>query len=71
MKCVMSIATHIDLDAPRYRDAAAQILSRHDALQPEVSITSAVRDFLIATGLVHSEEIIAENPPCRRVPTGC
>ena len=59
----MSMATHIDLNAPRYRDAAAQILSRHDALQPEANITSAVRDFLIATGLVHSEEIIEENPP--------
>ena len=59
----MSIATHIDLNAPRYRDAAAQILSRYDALQPEANITSAVRDFLTATGLAHSEEIIEENPP--------
>ena len=59
----MSMATHIDLNAPRYRDAAAQILSRHDALQPEANITSAVRDFLTATSLARSEEIIEENPP--------
>ena len=44
----MNAAAHIDLDAPRYRDAAAQILSRHDALQPEATITSAVRGFLTA-----------------------
>ena len=54
---------HIDIDEPRYRDAAAQILLRHDNFQPEANITSAVRDFLILTGLAQSEEIIEENPP--------
>ena len=57
------MATHINLDDPRYRDAAAQILSRHDALQPEANITSAVRHFLVLTGLARNEEIIEENPP--------
>ena len=59
----MNALTHIDLEDPRYREAAGQILSRHEALQPEANITSAVRDFLTATGLARSEEIIEENPP--------
>ena len=54
---------HIDPNVPRYRDAAAQILLRHDNFQPEANITSAVRDFLIVTGLVRSEEMVEENPP--------
>ena len=59
----MNRATHIDLDNPQYRDYAAQILSRYEAFQPEANITSAVRNFLTATGLVRSEEIVEENPP--------
>ena len=55
--------THIDIGDPRYRDAAAKILSRHDAFQAEANITSAVRDFLILTGLARSEEIVEEIPP--------
>ena len=54
---------HIDVNDPRYRDAAAQVLSRHDAFQPEANITSAVRDFLVLTELARSEEILEENPP--------
>ena len=57
------MAVHIDIDDPRYRDAAAQILLRYDNFQPEANITSAVRDFLILTGLARSEEIVEENPP--------
>ena len=57
------MAQHIDIYDPRYRDAAAQILLRHDNFQPEANITSAVRDFLILTGLARSEEIVEENPP--------
>ena len=57
------MAVHIDIDDPKYRDAAAQVLLRHDSFQPEANITSAVRDFLILTGLARSEEIVEENPP--------
>ena len=57
------MAVHIDIADPRYRDAAAQVLLRHDNFQPEANITSAVRDFLILTGLARSEEIVEENPP--------
>ena len=57
------MAAHIDIDDPGYRGAAAEILRRHDGFQPEANITSAVRDFLILTGLARSEEIIEENPP--------
>ena len=52
----MNMATHIDLDDARYRVAAAQILSQHNALQPEANITSAVWDFLVLTGLAWNEE---------------
>ena len=54
---------HIDPNDPRYANAAAEILRRHDRGEPEANITSAVRDFLILTGLARSEEIIEENPP--------
>ena len=57
------MSVHIDIDDPKYRDAAAQILLRHDNFQPEANITSAVRDFLILTGLARTEEIVEENPP--------
>ena len=57
------MAVHIDIDDPRYRDAAAQIFLRHDNLQPEANITSAVRDFLILTELARSEGIVEEIPP--------
>ena len=57
------MAVHIDIDDPKYRDAAAQILLRHDSFQPEANITSAVRDFLILAGLARIEEIVEENPP--------
>ena len=57
------MAFHIDINDPMYCDAAAQILLRHDNFQPEANITSAVRDFLILTGLTRREEIAEENPP--------
>ena len=57
------MSVHIDIDDPKYRDTAAQILLRHDNFQPEANITSAVRDFLILTGLARTEEIVEENPP--------
>ena len=45
---------HINTTDPRYREAAAEILRRHDGAQPEANITSTVRDFLILTGLAQS-----------------
>ena len=54
---------HIDYNDPRYADSAAEILRRHDNAEPEANITSAVRDFLIATGLAGPSEIVEENPP--------
>ncbi len=54
---------HIDTNDPKYRTAAAEILRRHDNGEPEANITSVVRDFLIATGLARSEEMVEENPP--------
>ena len=57
------MSIHIDPNDPRYRHAAAEILRRHGNGEPEANITSAVRDFLILTGLVRSEEMVEENPP--------
>ncbi len=57
------MAIHIDIGDPKYRNAAEQILRRHDRGEPEANITSAVRDFLILTGLARSEEMVEENPP--------
>ena len=57
------MAIHIDIDDPKYRNAAAEILRRYNNGEPEANITSAVRDFLIVTGLVRSEEMVEENPP--------
>ena len=53
----------IDLDDPRYKEAASEILRRHDGYEAEANITSAIRDFLIVTGLAKSEEIDEEVPP--------
>ena len=57
------MSIHIDYNDPRYEQAAAEILRRHDKGEPEANITSAVRDFLIVTGLVRADEIVEENPP--------
>ena len=55
--------THLNINDPRYRVAAAAILRRHDNFEAEANITTAVRDFLILTGLANADEIIEENPP--------
>ena len=60
------MAIQIDYNDLRYAQAAAEILRRHDAGEPEANITSAVRDFLILTGLASGEEMIEENPPAPR-----
>ena len=53
----------MDVSDRRYVESAAAILRRHDNFEAEANITTAVRDFLILTGLAQSEEIIEENPP--------
>ena len=57
------MSVHIHTNDPRYKNAAAEILRRHDIGAPEANITSAVRNFLTVTGLVKHEEIDEENPP--------
>ena len=59
------MSIQIDYNDPRYAKAAAKILRRHDSGGPEANITSAVRDFLILTGLVRADEIVEENPPAQ------
>lgn len=57
------MTTQIKADDPKCREAAQQMLWRHDNNPAEANITSAVRDFLIITKLADSEEIVEENPP--------
>ena len=57
------MAIHIDIDDPKYRNAATEILRRHEDGGAEANITSAVRDFLLLTGLARSEEMREEDPP--------
>ncbi len=54
---------HLDYNDPASLAAASEMLRRHDLGEPEANITSAVRDFLIATRLAKSDEIVEENPP--------
>ena len=54
---------HLNVNDSRYPEAAARILQRYEGGEAEANITSAVRDFLILTNLVRSEDIIEENPP--------
>ena len=56
-------STQVDPNDPNCADAAAEILRRHYGGEPEANITTAVRNFLTATGLVRDEEIVEENPP--------
>ena len=57
------MTTQTDAEDPRYSDAARQLLSRYDNFEAEANVTSAVRDFLITTGLANSEEIVEGNAP--------
>ena len=59
------MSVHIDTNDPTYKQAAAEILRRHDNGEPEANITSAVRNFLTVTGLIKDEEIVEENPPAQ------
>ena len=56
-------AEQIDYDDAKYPLLASNILARHNRGDAEANITSAIRDFLIQTGLVNSSEIMEENPP--------
>ena len=57
------MSKQIDPNDPICAEATAEILRRHNRAEPEANITTAVRNFLTATGLVADEEIVEENPP--------
>ena len=57
------IGSELHYDDPGSTAAAVELLRWHDGQEPEANITSAVRDFLTATGLTKPEEIVEENPP--------
>ena len=50
-------------DDAHCREIAAELLRRHGELQEEANITSALRDFLLRTGLVESSDIREEISP--------
>ena len=54
---------HLDYNDPKYREAAAAILQRHDNGEAEANITSAIRDFLVLTKLAKADEIKEEVSP--------
>ena len=55
---------HLDLDNPaQYVDRARSILARYTTGRKEANTSSAVRDFLIATGLVDHDETQEEEAP--------
>ena len=54
---------NLNYDDPKYAEAAGRILRRHENYEAEANITSAIRDFLILTGLANADEIVEENPP--------
>ena len=54
---------HLDYNDPAPLAAASEMLRRHELGEPEANITTAVRDFLIATRLASSDQIVEENPP--------
>ena len=56
---------HLDYNDPRYAKSAAEILRRHNNGEAEANITSAVRDFLVLTGLVNPSDVVEENPPAK------
>ena len=62
------MTTHLDIDDPRYRQAAAELLSRHNLYEAEANITSAIRDFLLISGLVQSNQIHEEHAPASGLP---
>ena len=57
------MVTHLDIGDARYAGAAERILRLHDNFEAEANITSAIRDFLILTGLARADEMVEEDPP--------
>ena len=57
------MTTHLDIDDPRHQQAAAELLRRHSLYEAEANITSAIRDFLISTGLAQPDQIDEEHAP--------
>ena len=57
------MTTQLDYNDHQCAQAASELLRRHGGMEPEANITSAVRDFLIASRLAKSDEIAEENPP--------
>ncbi len=54
------MSQQIDYNNPIGKQAAAEVLRRRDNFEAEANITSAIRDFLIGTGLAGADEIVEE-----------
>ena len=53
----------MSLDNQECKELAAELLRRHERVEPEANITSMVREFLVKTGLVESSDIREEVSP--------
>ena len=54
---------HLNIEDPKHEEKAEWILRQYGNYATEANITSAIRDFLIETGLAQADEIVEENPP--------
>ena len=54
---------HLNIEDPKHEEKAEWILRQYGNYAIEANITSAIRDFLIETGLAQADEIVEENPP--------
>ena len=57
------VTGHLDVGDGRYAGAAERVLGVYGSGGPEANVTSAVRDFLMVTGLARADEMVEENPP--------
>ena len=64
------MATQIDIDDPKHREAARQMLWRHENFEAEANVTSAVRDFLNYDGTGGERGDRGGEPAVRRVAQG-
>lgn len=59
---------NLDYADPKYAEAARRIVKLHENYEAEANITTAIRDFLVLTGLAKADEIVEEAPPSTDFP---
>ena len=59
------MSIQIDYNAPRYAEAAAEILRRNENGEPEANITQRGARFPHPHGACEADETVEENPPAQ------